>query len=346
MTEQDNIEIFKENHPSIESYWRSIILYGRNVASYKFSLGQSILSLLPTNQSSFSLEELAVPFSNNICEHIKESPKQCTSPSSSFLTACKNYNEGLISHQDLIDKTVAVGFDYVLDAFHVVNNANIPVKFFVKDFHSLNKKIILTDEAYKLIETPFSNNFNNEVNARWRLVETAWDLGVSPNLLNVGYDSDTESFYMNKDFARKDVTSARDALNGYQKGKCFYCYDNLNLDSSALFCDVDHFFPYTLQPLIPDINLNGVWNLVLACPDCNRGIDGKFARVPSIKYLKRLHKRNEYLISSHHPLRETLMNQTGRTLDERIKFLNKIDQIAINYLVHRWEVEPRGEEHF
>lgn len=31
------------------------------------------------------------------------------------------------------------------------------------------------------------------------------------------------------------------------------------------------------------------------------------------KYLQSLHKRNEYLISSHHLLRETLIMQTGMT---------------------------------
>ncbi len=34
----DGIEEFKEQYPSLESYWRSIILFGRNVASYKFAL--------------------------------------------------------------------------------------------------------------------------------------------------------------------------------------------------------------------------------------------------------------------------------------------------------------------
>jgi len=28
--------------PSIENYWRSIILFGKNVASYKFALAQSL----------------------------------------------------------------------------------------------------------------------------------------------------------------------------------------------------------------------------------------------------------------------------------------------------------------
>jgi hypothetical protein len=86
--------------------------------------------------------------------------------------------------------------------------------------------------------------------------------------------------------------------------------------------DVDHFFPHKLKQSNQNINLDGVWNLVLACQSCNRGPKGKFDRIPSLPLLERLHERNEYLIESKHPLRETLMNQTGAKLDERISFLS------------------------
>ena len=77
-----------------------------------------------------------------------------------------------------------------------------------------------------------------------------------------------------------------------------------------------------------------------------RGFDGKFAKVPSTNYLERLHKRNEFLIASHHPLKETLMSQTGETTEKRINFLKEIDKIAINALIHRWEVKPNATEVF
>ena len=34
---------FQEEHPSLESYWRSIVLFGNNVASYKFALAKPCL---------------------------------------------------------------------------------------------------------------------------------------------------------------------------------------------------------------------------------------------------------------------------------------------------------------
>jgi len=85
---------------------------------------------------------------------------------------------------------------------------------------------------------------------------------------------------------------------------------------------------------------------VLSCPNCNRGPNGKFARIPALKYLERLHRRNEFLVSSHHPLRETIMNQTGQTPPDRIKFLNNMDKRSIDLLIHRWETPQTGPTAF
>lgn len=117
-------------------------------------------------------------------------------------------------------------------------------------------------------------------------------------------------------------------------------------DGEAVTCDVDHFFPHALQPYFPDVNLDGVWNLVLACSDCNRGVNGKIARVPEIKYLERLHKRNEFLISSHHPLRETIIQQIGATEEARRQFLAMMDRRAVELLIHRWSTLERAEAVF
>ena len=66
-------------------------------------------------------------------------------------------------------------------------------------------------------------------------------------------------------------------------------------------------------------------------------MSGKFDRIPSLRLLERLHTRNEFLIGSHHPLRETLINQTGDTLDKRVEFLSKIYQeVQLNPLL-AWE---------
>ena len=130
---------------------------------------------------------------------------------------------------------------------------------------------------------------------------------------------------------RRSVTSSRAALSGYQKGKCFYCAAPLSLVAGSSNTDVDHFFPNALKQRRLGINFDGVWNLVLSCAECNRGKAGKFDRIPSIKLLGRLFGRNEYFIGSHHPLRETLINQTGATVAVRRAFLADVfQQVQLN----------------
>lgn len=69
-----SIEIFKEENLSLESYWRSLILFGRNVASYKFALAKSLLEIVSEGKVEVTLEELAVYFSKHLCEHLKYAP--------------------------------------------------------------------------------------------------------------------------------------------------------------------------------------------------------------------------------------------------------------------------------
>jgi hypothetical protein len=80
----DDIKLFQEQFQSLESYWRSVILFGKNVASYKFALAKSLLEIAPTGKTKITLGDFAVPFSKKLCEHLAQSPKQATSSSSQF----------------------------------------------------------------------------------------------------------------------------------------------------------------------------------------------------------------------------------------------------------------------
>jgi hypothetical protein len=397
-------ETYVETGTKEESNWRSVILFGRNVASYKFALAKSLIELAQQNRDSCTLEELAIPYTRNLCEHLAHSPKQATSPSSKFLQACADYNSQNINLDELVTNAVKLGFNNVLDAFHVVNQTDLPVRFFEKNFTRQARRITLTDATFKVAQSKAAQNILQETESRWNLVETAWEMGVSANLLS--YDQETQQIVVDDKLRRKSVTSARGALNGYQKGQCFYCYSDISVDNKQANdqakhnaeeptdqdeqpklilsteppridygvvsfgsaaddslpvapaqtepavpdserCDVDHFFPHILMKWIPHVNFDGVWNLVLACIDCNRGEGGKFARIPELVYLDRLYRRNEYLILSHHPLRETLIAQTGDTPQVRWQFLKKIDTQAVELLPGaRWSTEQRAAATF
>lgn len=136
---------------------------------------------------------------------------------------------------------------------------------------------------------------------------------------------------------RVDITSVRDSLNGYQKGKCFYSYQDISINkNSSNVCEVDHFLPHTNKHIhsMNGTNINGVWNLVLA--DAAINLDKK-AKIPEIRFLERLYNRNEFYIESKHPLAETIINQTGKTKELRRSFLQKQYDLSLSSSIQTWK---------
>ena len=337
---------FQINDPSIESQWRALILFGKNSATYKFAFAKALLEVIENQKSSVTIEELSKPFADSIVQHLKFNDKQGNSKSSSFLNKCRDFRDGKITEEELYWQTKKLGFVNVVDAFQNIHGDVILKKFY--EVNPSNKKeLIITDNLLEIKELFQYKNFNQEVEARWRLVETAWDLNIKAKLLEVQYDEDNSMLFINrKDIMRRiDITSSRDALNGYQKGKCFYSFQDISINpNDKNLCHVDHFFPHVniLNHYQDNANLNGVWNLVLADKKVNAN---KLARIPHEKYLLRLFNRNEFYIESKHPLAETIVNQTGNTKDKRARFLQNQYRIALeNSSQVRWkpEIELKG----
>lgn len=351
---------FVDVEPTLENYWRAIILFGKNTASYKFALAKSLIDVsLERKSDLITLDDLALPYALHLAEHLKHSPKQSTAKTSQFIQACQDFNEGKIDEDRLIQITKKEGFKYVLDAFHVVNTKAVTERFydvvneeFFIDERKFNKGIRLTDNLFKLfyVYDNSAKDLNQETESRWNLVEKAWELNINKNLIAVEFDQETKQlFTQDSKYRRTNITTSRGALNGYQKSRCFYCFKEISISSADdLLADVDHFFPHLLKPDIANagccrpVNVDGVWNLVLSCAECNRGESGKFAQVPTIELLERLHTRNEYLIGSHHPLRETLIMQTGTTERDRKYFLDKSYRFSKERLIHNWQPKPQG----
>jgi hypothetical protein len=49
---------FTERHATADTFWRSIVLFGQNVASYKFALAHSLIEVSSKGSSSIDLELL------------------------------------------------------------------------------------------------------------------------------------------------------------------------------------------------------------------------------------------------------------------------------------------------
>ncbi len=346
--EVDTLTEFTECQPTLENYWRSIILFGRNVASYKFALGKSLLDFAKQGSEVVTLEQLAAPFAHNVCEHLRISDKQATSRSSRFLDGCRKFNVGELSREELLDLTSKLGFANVIDAFHIVHEGEIGVRFFTDERRGGEKGIRLTQDLFELADRFQYQNLPSEIEARWRLVETAWELSLPRHVLTVQYDEVDGLLIVNdRKLARRTITGCREALNGYQKGRCFYCFADVAIDAASdQLADVDHFFPHALKAHGFGQVIDGVWNLVLACQDCNRGANGKFHKLPDRDLLQRLHTRNNFFIDSHHPLRETLIEQTGVSEQARRQYLQQAYQRAKELLIHAWKPEAKYEPAF
>ncbi len=317
-----------------------MILFGRNVASYKFALGRALLTLAGQGKTFVTLEELALEYVPPLLHHLQHGGKQGTFANSRFLSACERYLQGEVSHEQLIQTTVQLGFTNVLDAFHTVGRDAVPTRFYADERRSRGG-IALTDELLALPETADLQyrNLAVEIEARWRLVETAWELRLPSSLISVFSDAQSqELFILDAQKRRRPLGRVRDVLNGYQKGRCFYCNTPIGVEGPEATAEVDHVFPHVLMRRdVLKVNLDGVWNLVLSCQSCNRGADGKFACVPATHLVERLSRRNEHLIASQHPLRETLMAHLGATEAARRSFLQHVERAAVAALIFRWQ---------
>ena len=141
-----------------------------------------------------------------------------------FLDVCRARNRGELTETQLIEQTAGLGFSNVIDAFHVVNQGDVPVRFFIDERRQSAKGIRLTGELRQIREGFQYRNLPAELEARWRLVETAWDLALPRHVLAVAHDREADLLVVTGGKAhRRAITGSRAALNGYQKGRCFYC---------------------------------------------------------------------------------------------------------------------------
>ena len=144
---------------------------------------------------------------------------------------------------------------------------------------------------------------DDELDARWRIVEASFDAGIGRNLIG-GLKFDETTGQLIVAAQRVPLTSLRASIDGFQYGRCFYCHEPLG-DLNGSDIHVDHVFPFKWMTTGswqgPD--LNGVWNLVLAHESCNRK---KWFRNPTDEEIHRLTVRNDAIAESPVPLRRTL----------------------------------------
>ena len=71
MTDKKPIDEYLTTGSAEESNFRSVILFGRNTASYKFALAKALFDLARQGKDSVTLEQFADPYTRHLVEHVK-----------------------------------------------------------------------------------------------------------------------------------------------------------------------------------------------------------------------------------------------------------------------------------
>lgn len=300
---------------------------GRNTRTYKFALGQTLLQFGRSDIDSIPLDEFVIPYIAALAEHARTSPQ---APGSLHL--------GTNDFLRILHDEAAVGNDLASERLTGAAAASVP-RMVMQKFHNLpggetaphqfyslrgpssRRVVVLSDALRSVAQDPSSDVFDAELGARWALVETAFDAGISRGLLTHGARLSPDGNEIVEPIRRIPITSSRDALSGFQHGRCFYCFIGLNQVS----VQIDHVYPFALMkwPSWSGPDLNGVWNLVVACADCNRR---KSDRLPREDEVGRLLERNEWIVGSPHPLSRAIISLTGKGANHRRRFFLALER--------------------
>ena len=147
------------NNGEVSSYLK------RNSASYKFVFAKSLLSIAEQERNSIS-RRTCNSISKEIVNHLKKNPVQGTSKSSKFLDSCRSFIANDLSLDELHSKTAQLGFKDVVDAFHNVHGEVVDNPFYRKDYSGSSKKLVFTDDLFKLKETTQFGNLMPEMKLR------------------------------------------------------------------------------------------------------------------------------------------------------------------------------------
>lgn len=309
---------------SVEDYWRAIILYGLNQATYKIALGKSLITLSGQGKTVFTWDELSAEFLRQYRKRLDVSepmPQQAIATRRTVMeTVVSELRVGRLTETTAIEKVGLNAFNDVIHRFHtVIGLGDTESKFYTVDFgHS----IALTDELYRVVESSKSILLD-ELNSRWSLLEGAFSIKSG----NYELANEIRDTYLIRGSERKPITKNIPFLQGYQGNVCFYCGEAM----IAGDIHVDHVLPRQV------VQHDDLWNLVLAHRLCN---ERKSDSLVPTHYMKKLIARNENIIGSNHPWKKKLISQLGSTATQRASETTRhFESVKIVLGASWWETE-------
>ena len=309
---------------SAEDYWRAIILYGLNQATYKIALGKSLITLSGGANTVFTWDELSAEFLRQYRNRLDVSepmPQQAIASRRTVMeTVVSELRVGRLDETSAIEKVGLNAFNDVINRFHtVIGLGDTQDKFYKVDF---GRSITLTDDLYRVVESSKSSLIE-ELNSRWSLLEGAFSIKSG----NYDLANEIRETYLFRGTERKPITKNIPFLQGYQGNVCFYCGGEMITGD----IHVDHVLPRQV------VQHDDLWNLVLAHRLCN---ERKSDSLVPTHYMKKLIARNENIIGSNHPWKRKLIVQLGVTATERAsESMRHFESVKVVLGESWWETE-------
>ena len=284
-------------------YWKSLVLYGLNTATYKIALANVLLDFANDGIATIAWEQLSESFFNKYLERLDSDaplPQQGIVGRQTVMERIVNsYRVKTNDYELAISEVGAKGFNDVIRRFHNLGRAKIPElgnMFYEFDF---GKSLTIKDSLFKVNEHQ-AGELLSELDARWSLLEGAFSISNS----NYALANDLRQIYLSDGYSRRDLTGNISFLQGYQGNTCFYCRENIPEHD----IHVDHVLPRAV------IQHDEVWNLALAHSFCNLQ---KSDRIVGEHFIRKLVARNENIMGSNHPWKARISAALGATPTKR-----------------------------
>ena len=306
-------------------YWKGIVLYGLNQATYKIALGKTIIELTSLGKESIEWNQLSKTYLDNYIARLKKNPfPQQNNPArkTKMERIIDSLENGSIDYSTAISLVTTEAFNDVIPRFQTIGTDKeiVGERFYHFDF---GKKLYLHDSTFKIVEDS-KTELIEELDARWSLLEGAFSMIHGDWHLS----NSVREIYLENGYSRTNITGNIPFLQGYQGNICFYCGEPIENND----IHVDHVLPRQF------IQHDEIWNLVLSHSICNLH---KNDSLIGKHYFEKLIARNENVMGSNHPWKKKISDALGSSNTKRAVSMWKHYENAKVVLKNNfWENSP------
>ncbi|MFI7742260.1 hypothetical protein [Kocuria rhizosphaericola] len=182
---------FYRVEPTPVTSWRMAVLMGANSRTYKFAFGAALLELAKAGREEITIEELAVPYAWRLAQHVAQYPQgpmAAAGGAKDFLKILANERQATLDTGRPTDRLVAAAVDsmpgMVMQKFHNLRGVGqVEHSFYELRGRAASRQVILRPELHGVARHEL---LEEELIARWSIVETAFDAGIGRGLLGSG----------------------------------------------------------------------------------------------------------------------------------------------------------------